>query len=150
MAVQAIGSFVSSNNRNGVRQETTNSGGILGTYRFFFSTHHGVEGNYGYARNTTRYSGVSNALGVRTNNHEVSGAYVFRYPMHRWQPFALAGAAALIFDPAARARSTHRPAAHSSMAAAQISTCRGPSSYGRSIEASCTRRRPMTSLAFPN
>ena len=38
-------------------------------------------------------------LGVKTYSHEVSGAYIFRVPLRKVTPFALAGAGALIFDP---------------------------------------------------
>ena len=52
VTVQALGSFVKTTTQNGIDNTATNSGGVLGSYRFFFSTHHGVEGSYGYARNT--------------------------------------------------------------------------------------------------
>jgi opacity protein-like surface antigen len=95
VAVQASGSFVSSTTHNGVDNSATKSGGVLASYRFFFSKHHGVEANYGYALNTQSYG----ALGVKTNSHEVSGAYVFRMPFGKVTPFALAGAGALVFSP---------------------------------------------------
>src|SRR5581483_10350498 len=41
----------------------------------------------------------SGVTGVNTHSHEISGAYVFRLPLHRVTPFALAGVSALIFDP---------------------------------------------------
>ena len=96
VAVQAFGSFVKTTTQNGIDNSATNSGGVLGSYRFFFSTHHGVEANYGYSRNTQNYTSVT---GVKTNSHEVSGAYVFRMPFRKITPFALAGAGALIFSP---------------------------------------------------
>jgi opacity protein-like surface antigen len=99
VAVQAFGSFVTSTTQNGVENKATHSGGVLGTYRLFFSRHHGVEANYGYALNTQRYGLTDGALGVRTYSHEVSGAYVFRVPLRRVTPFALAGVGALVFDP---------------------------------------------------
>ena len=99
VAVQAFGSFVTTTTHNGIDNTATNSGGVLGSYRFFFSTHHGVEANYGYALNTHSYSSNAGTVGVKTNSHEVSGAYVFRMPFRRVTPFALAGAGALVFDP---------------------------------------------------
>jgi opacity protein-like surface antigen len=99
VSVQAFGSFVTNTTQNGINNTATNSGGVLGSYRFFFSQHHGVEANYGYALNTQNYTSSAGALGVRTNTHEVSGAYVFRMPMHKITPFALAGVGALVFDP---------------------------------------------------
>ena len=99
VAVQAFGSFVSTTTQNGIDNTATDSGGVLASYRYFFSTHHGVEANYGYALNTQSYTSMAGALGVKTNSHEVSGAYVFRMPLRNVTPFALAGVGALVFDP---------------------------------------------------
>ena len=99
VAVQALGSFVTTTTHNGIDNSATNSGGVLGSYRFFFSKHHGVEADYGYSRNTQNYTSAAGALGVKTNSHEISGAYVFRMPFRRVTPFALAGVSALVFDP---------------------------------------------------
>lgn len=96
---QAFGSFVKKTNDQGVRQSATDSGGVLTTYRYFFSRHHGVEGNYGYSQNTQRYSLTSGMLGVKARSHEISGAYVFRFPMRVVTPFALGGAGSVVFDP---------------------------------------------------
>jgi len=97
--VQAFGSFVKDTTHDGVRHRTTHSGGVLGSYRFFFNRHHGVEMNYGYARNTQSYWLTGSPFGVKANSHEASAAYVLRYPLRRWTPFALAGAGGLMFDP---------------------------------------------------
>ena len=99
VAVQAFGSFVSGTTQNGIENKATHSGGVLGTYRYFFSKHHGVEANYGYALNTQRYTSAAALTGIKTNSHEVSGAYVFRLPLRHVTPFALAGVGALVFDP---------------------------------------------------
>jgi opacity protein-like surface antigen len=99
VTVQAFGSFVTTTTHNATDNTATNGGGVLGSYRFFFSAHHGVEANYGYALNTQAYSSSAGVLGVKTNSHEVSGAYVFRMPFRRVTPFALAGAGALVLDP---------------------------------------------------
>ena len=97
--VQAIGSFVKTTTSNGVDQSATNSGGVLASYRFLFNSHHGVELNYGYSLNTQNFLSSSGLLGVKNDSHEESGAYVFRMPLKRFTPFALAGVGALVFDP---------------------------------------------------
>jgi outer membrane immunogenic protein len=99
VAVQAFGSFVSTTTQNGIDNSATNSGGVLASYRFFFSKHQGVEANYGYSRNTENYTSPAGVAGVSTNSHEISGAYVFRMPFRKFTPFALAGVGAMIFDP---------------------------------------------------
>jgi opacity protein-like surface antigen len=99
VTVQAVGSFVTTTTHNGIDNTATNSGGVLGSYRYFFSKHHGVEANYGFTRNTQSYLSPAGARGVNTNSHEISGAYVFRMPFRKVTPFALAGAGALVFQP---------------------------------------------------
>jgi outer membrane immunogenic protein len=98
-AVQAFGSFVTTTTQNGIDNGASNSGGVLASYRYFFSRHHGVEANYGYALNSQSYTSSNGRLGVHTYSHEVSGAYVFRVPLRKLTPFALAGVGALVFHP---------------------------------------------------
>ena len=99
VSVQAFGSFVKSTIDNGIENKATNSGGVLGSYRYFFNARNGVEADYGYALNTQNYGLTSGALGVKSYSHEISAAYVFRMPMRHFTPFVLAGAGGLIFDP---------------------------------------------------
>ncbi len=99
VSVQAFGSFVTSNTDNGIRQNTSNSGGVLASYRLFFTENNGVEVNYGYSRNTQSYSSAIGATGVNSNQHEVTAAYVYRHHFHAFTPFAEAGLGSLIFDP---------------------------------------------------
>lgn len=99
VTVQAFGSFVKSTTDNGIEQGATNSGGVLATYRYFFTNSHGVEVNYGYSLNTQTYGLPAGPLGVKSNQHEVTAAYVYRHAMHRFTPFVEAGVGGLVFDP---------------------------------------------------
>lgn len=99
VSAQAFGSFVTSTTQNGIENKATHSGGVLGSYRYWFNKYHGIEANYGYALNTQSYGNTSGVIGVKTYSNEVSGAYVFRYPLRKFTPFVLAGAGALVFDP---------------------------------------------------
>ena len=99
VSVQAFGSWVKNTTQDGVQQDTTNSGGVLANYRFFFSKSHGVEANYGYSLNTQNYGLATGTLGVKANQHEISAAYVYRHALKHFTPFAEAGVGALIFDP---------------------------------------------------
>jgi outer membrane immunogenic protein len=99
VSAQFFGTFVKNTNQNGVRQSSSDSGGVLASYRFFFSKHHGVEANYGYSRSTTSYDFLFGSSGVTANQHEWSGAYVFRVPMRRITPFIEAGVGGLTFSP---------------------------------------------------
>src|SRR5437868_10285047 len=98
-SVQAFGSFVKSTTYNGVQQDATNSGGVLASYRFFFSNSHGVEVNYGYSLNTQIYGLATGPLGVKSNQHEVTAAYVYRHAMQHFTPFVEAGVGGLMFAP---------------------------------------------------
>jgi outer membrane immunogenic protein len=99
VSVQAFGSFVKSTTDNGVQNSATNSGGVLASYRYFFTTHQGVEANYGYALNTQSFLAPSGGVGVKNYSHELSAMYMFRLPMRRFTPFVGAGAGALMFNP---------------------------------------------------
>jgi opacity protein-like surface antigen len=102
VTVQALGSFVkdTSDNGNGVTHSASNSGGVLGTYRYYFSRHNGVEFNYGYTLNSQRYAlNGSVVSSTQAYSHEATAAYVWRLPLNRVTPFALAGTGSLIFDP---------------------------------------------------
>jgi len=99
VSVQAFGSFVTGTTQNGVDQTATHSGGVLANYRFFFTNHHGVEVNYGYSRNTQNYGLAEGPVGVKSDQHEVSAAYVYRHPLRKFTPFVEAGVAGLVFDP---------------------------------------------------
>jgi opacity protein-like surface antigen len=111
-SVQAFGSFVKSTTSNGVQQDATNSGGVLANYRLFFSNSHGVEVNYGYSLNTQTYGLATGPLGVKSNQHEVTAAYVYRHPLRHVTPFVEAGVGGLVFDPSdAPAASTQARAA---------------------------------------
>jgi len=98
-AVQAFGSFVKTTTENGVQQGATNSGGVLASYRYFFSNNHGVEVNYGYSLNTQTYGFATGPLGVKSNQHEVTAAYVYRHPLRNFTPFVEAGVGGLVFAP---------------------------------------------------
>ena len=125
-AVQAFGSFVKSTTDNGVQQGATNSGGVLASYRYFFSNSHGVELNYGYSLNTQTYGLVSGPLGVKSNQHEVTAAYVYRHALPHFTPFLETGVGGLVFDP------TDAPGASTQARAAFV--------YGGGADLSITRR----------
>jgi hypothetical protein len=79
-SVQALGSFVKQTTQDGIDQSATNSAGVLATYRYYFSRHHGVEANYSRTSNTQTYTGFRGD----TNSHEVSAAYGIATHVSRW------------------------------------------------------------------
>ena len=98
VAVQALGSFVKDKTENGVTHSASNSGGVLGTYRYYFNRNNGVEFNYAYTLNSQRYALDGNIASTKAYSHEATAAYVWRLPLNRVTPFALAGAGSLMFD----------------------------------------------------
>ena len=142
VSVQAFGSFLKNTTDNGIQNSATNSGGVLGSYRYFFGVHHGVEANYGYALNTQNFVSSSGALGVNNYSHEVSAAYVFRLPLKRFTPFVTAGAGALVSIPKIFRKPIRRRVPHSFMAAEPISTSHITFSCVPSIEALSIARQP--------
>jgi len=102
VSAQYFGGFVSSTWNGGVQQSATDSGGVLGNYRFFFNDFNGVEFNYGYTADTQKYLLYPPFLGSireKADTSEATAAYVVRYPGHRLMPFALMGAGSLVYHP---------------------------------------------------
>jgi len=47
ISVQGFGTFVRQTTQNGVENKASDSAGVLATYRYLFSAHHGIEADYG-------------------------------------------------------------------------------------------------------
>lgn len=97
--VQITGNFTKQSTDNGLTQDQSDSAGVLASYRYFFHKNHGVEVNYGYTRNNLLSSLGGVSASQQLNQHELSAAYVVRFPVRRITPFALAGAGAFLYDP---------------------------------------------------
>src|SRR5438128_8190627 len=78
----------------------TQSGGLLVGYLYRFNRWAGVEGNYGYTRNTQNYIGLTRSS-LEADFHEITGAFVAHFPLNvsKVRPYALAGTGALVFEP---------------------------------------------------
>lgn len=101
VTVQATGSFTKDSTTDSATHQATRSGGVLVGYSYQLNNWAGVEGNYGYTRNTQNYFGTFGQSSVRADMHEVTGSFVFHIPVHvaNLRPYALGGGGALIFDP---------------------------------------------------
>ncbi len=99
VTVQGMGSFVKGTTQSGVEQTSTNSGGVLAGYRFYFTQRLGAEINYGYTLNTQNYRMAAGTTGVHSYSHETTAALVYRVPFKRFSVFGLAGAGAIVFNP---------------------------------------------------
>ena len=100
VSVQGIGFFTKDSN-NGVTHHTTDSGGLLVSYRNRFSRLFGADLSYGYTRSTQQNLTSAGAFNVQSNIHQATAALVAHTPgrVLGFRPFALAGAGALTFSP---------------------------------------------------
>src|SRR5262249_36402761 len=102
MSVQGTGFLTKDSEGNGIRQHTTDSGGLLASYRFHFNSWLAADGSYGYTRNTLgNLTSPGGAFNVQSNVHQAMGALVVTSPRMFFglSPYALAGVGALTFDP---------------------------------------------------
>jgi outer membrane beta-barrel protein len=101
VSVQATGVLTRNSQGDGITRQTTDSGGFLVNYRFHFNNWLAAEANYGYNRNTHNYFASGGPFGVQANSHQTTGALVITLPstVARTEPYVLAGAGALTFDP---------------------------------------------------
>jgi opacity protein-like surface antigen len=102
ISLQGGGLFTRSTTGNGTSYSTTESGGVLGTYRYHLNHWISVEGAYGYSVNTQKYSLSSSAFRIQSGIHDFTGSLVLNLPSHRHSrinPYLLAGGGALRFAP---------------------------------------------------
>jgi outer membrane immunogenic protein len=99
LSVQGTGFFTKDTSGNGIKRDTTKTGGLLVGYRYQITRWLAAEANYGYDRNTQAYFG-STVGRVQSNIHQITGSAVVKLPgFARIQPYALAGGGGLLFDP---------------------------------------------------
>jgi opacity protein-like surface antigen len=96
-----IGFFTKDSQGNGISQHSTDTGGLLVGYRFYFNRWLGADASYGHARNTQQNTTSDGAFNVYSNIHQTTGALVLGVPLSsaRLKPYGLAGIGALTFDP---------------------------------------------------
>lgn len=100
ISVQGTGFFTKNSNGNGISQHATDTGGVLIGYRYHFNNWIAAEANYGYDRNTQQNFTSGGPLNVQANVHQATAAFVVTLPVsERFNPYVLAGAGALVFDP---------------------------------------------------
>jgi opacity protein-like surface antigen len=101
ISIQGTGLLTKGTDGNGSKYDTTNSGGFLLGYSYQFNSWAGVEGNYGYTRNTHNFFSQSGTSSLQADVHEVTGSFVAHLPsrIHGVRPYALAGGGVVVFDP---------------------------------------------------
>lgn len=100
VSVQGTGFFTKDSSGNGISQHSTDTGGLLVGYRYHFDRWLAAEANYGYDRNTQQNFTAGGPFNVQANVHQATAAVVVTIPgSYRFNPYVLAGAGALVFDP---------------------------------------------------
>ena len=103
ITIQGIGLVTKSSNDQTPSHEATKSGGFLVGYSYQFNRWLGAEGNYGFTRNTQKYTTIGGFSPLESDFHELTGALVVHLPGRKgFRPYVLAGGGALIFDPTDR------------------------------------------------
>jgi hypothetical protein len=97
ISIQGTGFFTKDTAGNGVFERANETGGFLVGYRYNFNRW--LAADYGYDRNTQFYS-VGIPARIQSDIHQITGSAVVKLPTFaRLQPYALAGAGALVFNP---------------------------------------------------
>src|SRR5215475_5287946 len=102
VAIGGTAVFTKDSSGNGIDQAVTNSGGILGSFRFRVRRHDTIELNYGYTRDSQIYTSSSafTFQEQQANVHELTAAYVYQFNRkQKLSPFVLGGGGLLLFRP---------------------------------------------------
>ena len=101
IGVQGTGFLTKDSTGNGINQHATDTGGFLLSYRYHFNRWLAADASYGYARNTQQNFASPGPFSVQANVHQATGALVVTVPrrVFKLNPYVLAGAGALVFDP---------------------------------------------------
>jgi len=108
VSVQGTGFFTKDSSSNVLNQHTTNSGGVLVSYRYHFNHWFGADVSYGWNRDTQQNISSNGSLNVQSNVHQTTVAAVVNLPWStaRFNPYVLAGTGALVFAPTQSAGAT--------------------------------------------
>ncbi len=101
VSIQGTGFFTKDSNGNGVNQHATDTGGLLVSYRYHFNRWLAADASYGYDRNTQQSASSTGRRNLESNLHQATGTLVVTVPhsILKVNPYVLAGAGALVFDP---------------------------------------------------
>ena len=102
VSIQGTGLFNKESNGQGIRQAATDTGGVLGSYRYHINRWLSAEAVYGWNRNTQEYSSALGSGRVEADVHQATGGFVVNVPVPRKfivKPYVLAEGGALVFHP---------------------------------------------------
>ncbi len=101
VSLQGMAFFTkSATNVNGTSYSATQSGGVLGTYRYHFGPNIAAELAYGFARDTQKYSLSSESFRIQSQVHQVTvGLVVNVAHPKKFTPYMLVGGGMVLFAP---------------------------------------------------
>jgi len=102
ISLQGTGFFTQSSSGSGTAYSTTETAGLLSTYRYHLNHWISAEGAYGYDLNSQKYLLSSSAFRIQSGIHQATGSLVLNLPSHassKLNPYFLAGGGALMFEP---------------------------------------------------
>jgi hypothetical protein len=106
ISVQGTGFFTKDSNGQGVRQQGTRSGGVLGAYRYHINRWVSAEIAYGWNRNSQLFNTPGGFGRIQADVHQATGGLVLNLPVPRrfngrlrMSPYVLAEGGALVFNP---------------------------------------------------
>ncbi len=99
VSANAAAVFTKQSDGNGISQSATDGSNFFGTLRLKFKPKHSLAFNYGRAKDSQVYQ-TGFDFHILTNITEYTGSYIFTpVKKGRFEPFVLAGAGALVFNP---------------------------------------------------
>jgi len=103
ISVQGTGFFTKDSNGQGVRQQGTQSGGVLGAYRYHINRWVSAEVAYGWNRNSQLFATPGGFGRIQADVHQATGGLALNLPsprrLLRMSPYVLAEGGALVFNP---------------------------------------------------
>ncbi|MGB8480206.1 MAG: outer membrane beta-barrel protein [Acidobacteriaceae bacterium] len=98
-SISYLGTYQPTITGNAVTQTNDWGKGVLLSYRFMLTPSSALEGNYSYSQFNTKFTAPFSNSTFHTSLQEGSVAYVRSFVYRKFNPFAEAGAAMLLFDP---------------------------------------------------
>ena len=98
-SISYLGTYQPTITGNAVTQTSDWGKGVLLSYRFMLTPSSAIEGNYSYSQFNTKFTAPFTNSMFHTSLQEGSVAYVRSFVYKKFNPFAEAGAAMLLFDP---------------------------------------------------
>jgi outer membrane immunogenic protein len=102
VAIQGSGIFTQEANGRGIRETATDTGGVLGSYRYHINRWLSAEAVYGWNRNSQEFTSAAGSGRVQADVHQAAAGAVISVPIPRRfivTPYILAEGGALVFRP---------------------------------------------------